>query len=375
MTTPERPAFFEGQILAAADLTSAVDYGRGQLARHERYLHSWGVAEGLTLTPASKTDPKSGKDYVEVTLGKGVAIDGTGREIVVPESQLLSTNEFSIANPSAVLNTAYPVLLNGIDIIPAAAPLTMGACGAATQPTRTQEGFALTYGAPGADLYLDGQNVPDESAGPSPDAAHPWQILVGYVWWDPSISQFTNATVTGRRYVGVMADTVAAQSGALTLQSQPTATPGQPVLVLGGNPPLLKFGLYKGGTDVDPRLTVTAEGDVTAAGTIIGQKGDLSKGEILVQSGTITDGLIIPLPSGISQDQVDNGNVTVYLFLTLHTPQAAAGSWYVPLDCNVDANRQLTCQVLVGTGTTFTVQPQSGAADYLVVATVASGGG
>ena len=26
--TPERPAFFEGQILAAADLTSAVDYGR-----------------------------------------------------------------------------------------------------------------------------------------------------------------------------------------------------------------------------------------------------------------------------------------------------------------------------------------------------------
>ena len=377
MTTPERPAFFEGQILAAADLTSAVDYGRGQLARHERYLHSWGVAEGLTLARASKTDPKSGKGYVEVTLGKGVAIDGTGREIVVPGSQLLSTNEFSIANPTAVLNTAYPVLLNGIDIIPPAAPLTIGACGAATQPTRTQEGFALTYGAPGADLNLDAQNVPDESAGPSPDPAHPWQILVGYVWWDPSISQFTNATVTGRRYVGVMADTVAAQSGTLTLQSQPTATPGQPVLVLGGNPPLLQFGLYQGGTNVAPRLTVTADGDVTAAGTIIGKKGDLTKGETLVQSGTVTDGLIIPLPAGISQDQVDNGNVAVHLFLTLHTPQAAAGSWYVPVDCSVDGNRQLTCQVLVGTGTSFPgpLQPQSGAADYLVVATVASGGG
>jgi hypothetical protein len=375
MTTPERPAFFESQILAAADLTSAVDYDRGQLARHERYLHSWGVADGLTLTCASKTDPSSGKDYVEVTLDKGFAIDGTGREIVVPQSQLLSTNEFSIANPSALPKTAYPVLLNGVDIIPPAAPLTIGACGAATQPTRTQEGFALTYGASGADLYLDGQTLPDESAGPSPpDPAHPWQILVGYVWWDPSISQFTDASVTGRRYAGVMADTVAARSGTLTLQSLPTATPGQPVLVLGGDPPLLQFGLYKGGTNVAPRLTVTAEGDVTAAGTIIGQKGDLSKGEILVQSGTVTDGLIIPLPSGISQDQVDSGNVTVHLFLTLHTPQAAAGTWYVPVDCSVDASRRLTCQVLVGTGTSFTVQPQSGAADYLVVATVASGG-
>ena len=48
--TPERPAFFEGQILAAADLTSAVDYGRAQAARHDRYLHAWGIAEGLELT-------------------------------------------------------------------------------------------------------------------------------------------------------------------------------------------------------------------------------------------------------------------------------------------------------------------------------------
>ena len=48
--TPERPAFFEGQILAAADLTSAVDYGRAEVARHERYLHDWGIAEGLELT-------------------------------------------------------------------------------------------------------------------------------------------------------------------------------------------------------------------------------------------------------------------------------------------------------------------------------------
>ena len=109
---PERPAFFEGQILAAADLTSAVDYGRAEAARHDRYLHDWGIAEGLELT---KVPDATGK-YVEVTLGPGMAIDGTGREIVVPTPVLLNTADFFNANgasPQAGAN--YPVLLHGLD--------------------------------------------------------------------------------------------------------------------------------------------------------------------------------------------------------------------------------------------------------------------
>jgi hypothetical protein len=369
---PERPAFSEGQILAAADLTSAVDYGRAQVARHERYLHSWGIAEGLTLTTAPKTDVLTGKNYVEVTLGKGVAIDGTGREIVVAEPYTLSSTDFSTANPAALAKTDYPILLHGLDSNPAAAPPTTGACGAASQPTRTQETFGLTYAGSGGDISLDEQKAPDESAGPSPDAAQHWEILVGHVQWDPSIPQFISADNIGRRYAGVMADTVAARGGTLTLQSQPTATPGQPVLLVGGDPPVLKFGLYQGGTDVDARLTVTAQGDVTATGTITGHP---AQGEIRVQSGTITDGLIIPLPQGIAQDNVDQGKVILHLFLTPHSPQSTPATWYVPVDCSVDSGRQLTCQVIVGTSSSFpgTPQQQSGAADYLIVATVSSG--
>jgi hypothetical protein len=368
--TPERPAFFEGQILAAADLTSAVDYGRAQVARHERYLHSWGVAEGLELTTTSKTDA-AGNNYVEVTLGQGVAVDGTGREIVVPAPYLLVTTDFSIANPSGLPNTDYPILLHGIDSTAPAAPLATSACGTANQPTRTREGYGLTYAGPGADVGLDEQNVPAESAGPSPDLAHPWEILVGYVQWDPSISQFTGASITGRRYAGVMADTVAARSGTLTLQSQPTATPGQPALMIGGDPPVLTFGLYKGGTDVDPRLTVTAQGDVTATGTI---KGALSQGDVKVQSGTATDGIIIPLPDGITQDQVDRGAVILHLQLTLHTPQSApSGSWYGPVSCAVDDHRRLSCQVMIFSALNTNGNLQPGVADYLVVATVADG--
>ncbi len=302
-----------------------------------------------------------------------MAIDGTGREIVVPAPVLLSTADFFNANgasPQAGAN--YPVLLHGIDTVPPAAPLATGACGPGSQPTRTQEGFGLTFGALGADLSLDQQQVPDVSAGPGPAAGNPWEVLVGFVQWDASAQKFTDATDAPRRYAGVMADRVSARSGTLALRSQPTATPGQPVLVVGGNPPALTFGLYQGGSNVDPRLTVSAQGDVTATGTI---KGALTQGEIRVQSGTVTDGLVIPLPTGITQDQVDGGKVILHLFLTPHTPQSVSGTWYVPVECGVDASRRLTCQVIVGSGSnlTGTVQQQSGAADYLMVATVASG--
>jgi hypothetical protein len=66
--------------------------------------------------------------------------------------------------------------------------------------------------------------------------------------------------------------------------------------------------------------------------------------------------------------------VIVHLFLTPHTPQSAgAGTWYVPVECGADASRRVTCQVMLGTGPALTGNLQSGAADYLMVATVASG--
>ncbi len=63
----ERPVFYEGQILGASDLEAVGDYSRNQQARHNRYLHTWGIAKGLTLDPKDKkTD--DGQDYKEITL-------------------------------------------------------------------------------------------------------------------------------------------------------------------------------------------------------------------------------------------------------------------------------------------------------------------
>jgi hypothetical protein len=366
--TPERPVFFEGQILAAADLTGSVDYGRGEVARHERYLHDWGIAEGLQMT--AKAD-STGK-FVDVTFGSGVAIDGTGREIIVSQAVMLDPDAFFAANgasPKAKAN--YPILLHGVDTAAPAPPLATGACGTGSQSTRTQELFGLTYGALGAELHLDEQPLPDLGVGPGRPDGLPWEVLVGFVQWDAAAHKFTAATQTGVRYAGVKADTVAARGGTLELRSQPTATPGQPVLSIGGDPPLLTFGLYQGGGSIDARLTVTAQGDVTAHGTI---QGALNPGDIRAQSGTATHGLVIPLPEGITQDQVDRGAVILHLHLTPHTPQSsAAGSWYVPVDCSVDAHRRLSCQVMLGAGSNVSGNVRPGIADYLIVA-AANGG-
>ena len=47
MTT--RPAFADGTILAAADLSALEATGRDRDARHARHLHTPGVCQGLAL--------------------------------------------------------------------------------------------------------------------------------------------------------------------------------------------------------------------------------------------------------------------------------------------------------------------------------------
>jgi hypothetical protein len=362
---PERPAFFEGQVLAAADLTSTVEYSRAESARHDRYLHDWGIADGLDLTSVPKSD--SAGNFVEVTLQPGMATDGTGREIVVPAPVRLSETDFAQVNgASPQAGAFYPVLLHGIDSDAPAPPLTTGGCGPASQPTRTLESFGISFGGLGAELLLDDQPAPDVSAGPGPAAGRPWEILTGFVQWDNANKRFTAASGAGRRYAGVKADTVAARGGTLALRAQPSPVPGQPALLVGGDPPALTFGLYKGGNAVDPRLTVSAQGDVIATGTI---KGALTQGEIRVQSGTASNGIILQLPPGITEDQVARGAVILHLHLTPHTPQSTAtGSSYVPIECNVDADRRVHCRVQVTPP--GPISPQPGAADYLMVATV-----
>jgi hypothetical protein len=79
---PVRPNYFTGRLLTAEDLEQEQTYHLEKERRHNRFLHGWGVAYGLEVEPA---DGGAG-----VVVHPGLAIDGLGRELVVPRAHRLA---------------------------------------------------------------------------------------------------------------------------------------------------------------------------------------------------------------------------------------------------------------------------------------------
>lgn len=77
-----RPAFFDGQQLTAADLDAVRRYHEELLWLHQRYLHNWGIASGLTVTGA--------KGATTVEVSPGYAVDAEGRSIVLTTPEALT---------------------------------------------------------------------------------------------------------------------------------------------------------------------------------------------------------------------------------------------------------------------------------------------
>ncbi|HLK05677.1 MAG TPA: hypothetical protein VKT53_14660 [Candidatus Acidoferrum sp.] len=384
-TTIVRPTFYEGEVLPAADLVSSVDSARGQMARHDRYLHSWGIVTGLSLVGTDAT-LAGGTKYKTIVVQPGIAIDGTGREIVVPSQISLVSTEFQYAvNPKD--NIWYPVFLTGQDEpAPPSANLT-GACNTSL-PTAIQENASIVYGSPGAELNLDQQTIPALTAGPADGTtSDPWQILLGFVSWSTAALQFIDvATMSpdsgiGPRYVGVNAASVVSQSGQLQLATHPASFVGQsPSMAMaiqessGGQ---LIFGKQNPDGSITQVLTVTSKGDIIAAGKFTGA---VTPGSVQVQSGIASDGMTIPLPIGIDPASVDAGKVTLSIHVTPHfqQPVGPSGGTYfpVPYECYVDDNRQIHCRLQWWKSTLnlADVQILPALCDYTVIAAVAASG-
>jgi hypothetical protein len=385
MSDVQRPAFFEGQVIAAADLTGTVDHARVRDARHDRYLHEWGIAEGLSLTAEPQTDPATNARFVTVTLQPGMAIDGTGREIVVPEPVTLQEAQFQEVNGADRDDeiVLYPVFLAGLDRDPVPTSPVPDRCGANGQRSRVDESYQILCGRLGDERLVADQQPPPVDAGPG-DGSEPWLILLGYVTWaaDRFQSVAVSANGVGIRYAGVRADTVAARSGTLALRSALAAAEGGPVVTLDAAAGLA-FGLYKGDGSVDELLTVSTRGDVTVRGNIaIGQTG----GTVTAVSGVATDGVILPLPAGVTADQVADGRVALHTLVSARLATAPdppnGGVWMTaPFDCTVDSQRRVRCRLRKVR--VDSAQPdwhdQPAAVDFVVLATVvpdpeASGG-
>jgi hypothetical protein len=380
----QRPVFYENQILGAADLSAAVEHGRGQDARHNRYMHLWGIAVGLELTAEDKNE--NGEKIKKITLSAGVAIDGNGREIVVPQSEPLSENTFAQGQLTAGIDltqTWFPVFLTGRDETARQQTFAAGACDSSL-PTRVAEGYEVTFDRPGQERELDRQTPSQVADGPGKGG---WRILLGFVKWkgDP-VNNFIDLTVEvggiGRRYAGVQADEVAARGGALQLRTRTTPQDHKPALVLNENEDgRLQFGSLNAQGKLQWVFQVTAKGDVEAKGKIAGA---VTPGSVQLQSGVVMDGCLLPLPPGITPEDAVSGKFTIHSHVTPRiTPDQApttTDTWgATPVDCSVSANRLVSCQIrwfkIGGAVTDFEDRP--GLCDYSVFVSVpaATGGG
>lgn len=357
-----RPRYFEGQVLGAADLEAGLAYTRGRQARHDRLAHSWGIVEGLALTSTPATSD-AGDAYVTATLGAGVAVDGNGREIVVAADQVLSHELFvqlNVHTSGAPPETWYPVFLVGLDEPASEQRAFLGACAPAGESSRIREGFELSFGRPGDERGLEDQSVIDlADEGTAAAADRRWRVLVGYVQWAPAVAGGRFAAVTdehdgiGRRYAGVRADEVAARGNGLVFRNGDAGEAGSPVVQIettdeGGE---LSFGLDNGSGSVTKLFTVNAKGDVGAKGKLTGA---LATGTIQMESGEIFDGATPPLPSTVTQKQIDDGDAVVHIQLVPRPsgrfpPNEPAGSTRVwvsfPLLCELDADGRVSSVV------------------------------
>jgi hypothetical protein len=356
--TIARPTFYEGEILPAADLGATVDYPRDQMARHARYAHSWGIVTGLDLIP-SPAATAGGQSYAVVTVGAGLAIDGTGREIVAPDNVQLNPTDFlNQVNPQPDHTILYPVFLAGLDQpAPASSSLT-GACDS-SQSTRTQENYNISYGAPGSELTVADQTAPGVTVGPDDGVTSSWRILLGFVTWNVDtslflgVADFNPLSGVGRQYIGVNAAEVVSGSGSLLLATHPATFKGQNSIMAvriqeAPNDGQLVFGKLNPDGTIAPVLTVKSTGEVIATGQI---SGAVKPGSVQVQSGVASDGMTLPLPLGIHPADVAARRVTLHIHTSLRLdhlqPPPPPGDWEpFPFECHADdGTRQVHCRL------------------------------
>jgi hypothetical protein len=368
----QRPRFFEGQVLAAEDLTAGLDYTRAQLARHNRLAHRAGIVSGLGLigTPRSSGDVH----WVDVSVSPGMAIDGTGREIVLPDAQLLDERAFerrrvAVGDPEAW----YPVVIAGTDLGVVPPPSTRKCTPA--RANRTVEGWQIDFGAPGFEVDLDKQKAPDVEDGAGGEPGTPrWWILLGFVKWDATLHRFTavadESRGIARRWIGVRADEVegrggsilvrtraasatpmsaaafvegkqgaalelgtagareltprmtidcegeiASFAGQISLRAGALGVPGVPVAAIArtGEGGTLTFGVQNSTGQLDKLLAVDEHGNLTIAGRFSGDVATRSFQTVKIASGVAWDGMVLPLPEGVTQAQLDRGEVRLHV--------------------------------------------------------------
>ena len=193
MTAIVRVHYREQQRLRAADLTAEQAARLGALGRHHVTHHQWGIVRGLWLTEG---------DGGEWYLSPGIAIDGYGREIIVPDTVPIGEPDNS---------ECWSILLYYCE-----APASDGPC-LGKPPSRIAGDYRIeivSWDVSPPEEWLDLARA--RSAGPM-TGLPPWPVplgRVGYCGDDEESGLF----LASARYARVRGDMVTGPSGRATMQ-------------------------------------------------------------------------------------------------------------------------------------------------------------
>lgn len=84
----ERVKYFQGKLLSANDFQAEQSYFRSKNQLHNQLLHGTGVVCGLIVSVVSE-NPR------QVSVSPGIAIDGTGQEIIIPSPVVISLDDYN----------------------------------------------------------------------------------------------------------------------------------------------------------------------------------------------------------------------------------------------------------------------------------------
>jgi hypothetical protein len=244
----ERPQFYEGQYLEAADLMAVIDYPRAQLGRVLVGAHTWGIALGLDLVEVPGPN-----GTLDVFVEPGYAWDGFGRAIVVGTPTKLVGSLFATFDSSFVQGAPPPAPV-AVDVwITYDETATQGprpgfqTCDPTSALSRVMESFRIEASLKIAlsdqrdEIVIAGRAMDAAQALTSFDAAAPalvdasvpqqdlpdagdrknWFIPLGTVLWQPGApGRFVKRTQVEldrskqvRRYAGVVAASIEGTAG------------------------------------------------------------------------------------------------------------------------------------------------------------------
>jgi len=70
--TIKRMNYFKGEFLQEKDFQEEQQYHVDMLRKHNKNLHTWGIADGLDVTTIVGEE--------KITISKGMAVDAQGRQ-------------------------------------------------------------------------------------------------------------------------------------------------------------------------------------------------------------------------------------------------------------------------------------------------------